>query len=280
MSQDLAAFVPPQRYPSPPQNMWFEVPRDKPASPSQQPRSIFPWEGQQPRPSRIFTEAEKPGFTWQTASIDDRLQPQASTTKTSAPGQGGGDDQPPTPTIKISSPDSWDAFTRTNAWDDMPEIELYVHGLHTHRSSADQKSSGISSAKKVAQERGLRLTDFPTAVERPSLPVTPAPVRRSKFWSGASAGVAGELSGEGVLPAAEGVPPQRDWVCVHGNQWAPTDCLCDLTNVLRYHKDPVAQLQKLAKQQSEALLKKLADSSETSAGDNNFGAQQHSPTSP
>lgn len=51
----------------------------------------------------------------------------------------------------------------------------------------------------------MRITDFPTELERPSLPVTPAPVRRTSFW-----GEEQEESAE--LPAAEGVPKQEEWV--------------------------------------------------------------------
>ena len=58
-----------------------------------------------------------------------------------------------------------------------------------------------------------------------------------------------------MLPAAEGVPSQSDWVCLHGRQWSPADCPCDLTNILRYYKDPLAQLQKLTEHQSDLLLR-------------------------
>ena len=61
--------------------------------------------------------------------------------------------------------------------------------------------------KPTAQEDrrpSFKLTDFPTEVERPSLPVTPAPIRRPSFW--------GEERDESQLPAADGVPKQEDWV--------------------------------------------------------------------
>jgi hypothetical protein len=116
--------------------------------------------------------------------------------------------------------------------------------------------TGVSRGGVKPQERGFKLTDFPSEVDRPSLPVTPAPVRRPKFWGVGEPGTGlGEDDEE--LPAAEGVPVQSDWVCVHGHRWTPADCLCDLTNWLRLLKDPSEQLQKLAKQQSEALLRKL-----------------------
>lgn len=133
------------------------------------------------------------------------------------------------------------------------------------------------------RRRGSKLTDFPSEAERPSLPVTPAPIRRPRFWGGGP-GVGYGDDDNPLLPAAEGVPAQNEWVCVHGNWWTPADCLCDLTNVLRYHKDPVAQLQKLAKQQSEALLQKLGsgerrDSSDLPTRPLPFGSEElKSPT--
>jgi len=87
-------------------------------------------------------------------------------------------------------------------------------------------------------------------------------MRRPTLWGGTGPGTTDLEGGDEDdehqwLPAAAGVPSQTDWVCVHGNLWSPADCLCDLANVLRYHKDPVAQLQKLAREQSELLLRKL-----------------------
>jgi glycogenin glucosyltransferase len=201
---------------------------------------------------------------------------------------------PTTPMVTVTPSDPWASYTRTNAWDDNPQIERYVDSLQQrHRrtrsggtpmgrvrmppaSFGPDSSATGQEAGEVWERRGSKLTDFPTETERPSLPVTPAPVRRPNFWGGDAPGMldsddvgGGEAdpntfgslsqtnrSGQ-QLPAAQGVPTQSDWVCVHGNLWGPADCLCDLTNVLRLYKDPVAQLQKLAKQQSELLLQKL-----------------------
>ncbi|WYZ46507.1 hypothetical protein EsH8_IX_000732 [Colletotrichum jinshuiense] len=215
MSQDPAPFVPPERYPSPPRDMWYEVPKEKP---TQKPRQIFPWEVNQPKPTRTFTT--------------DLAEPEAgesTPTGSSTTGQKSEPSTPATPTIKVVPSDPWTTFTRTNAWDEVPEIERYVEGLHKHRRGKSQGSAGISGGK-MAKEHGLKLTDFPSVVERPSLPVTPAPIRRPKFWGGGPRTSDGEDEEE--LPVAQGVPPQSDW-------------------------DPSVQLQKLAKQQSEALLRKL-----------------------
>ena len=67
----------------------------------------------------------------------------------------------------------------------------------------------------------MKLTDFPTAFERPSLPVTPAAVRRPTFWGEDREDPSG-------LPGAEGVPKQQDW-------------------------NPIAKLEELQKRQSEVL---------------------------
>ncbi|KAG7055678.1 glycosyl transferase family 8 [Colletotrichum scovillei] len=239
MSQDPAPFVPPQRYPSPPRNMWYEVPKDKP---TQKPRHLFPWEINQPKPTRVFTadlaepEAEESSSTPTgehaasfTASSTSQAPAEPSLLGSSTTGQKSEPSTPATPTIKVSPSDPWTAFTRTNAWDEVPEIERYVEGLQKHRRGKSQGSVGISDGK-TAKEHGLKLTDFPSVVDRPSLPVTPAPIRRPKFWGGGPKPGDGEDDEE--LPVAQGVPPQTDW-------------------------DPSAQLQELAKQQSEALLKKL-----------------------
>lgn len=268
MSQDPAPFVPPQRYPSPPRNMWYEVPKDKP---TQKPRHLFPWEINQPKPTRVFTadlaepEAEESSSTPTgehaasftasfTASSTFQAPAEPSLLGSSTTGQKSEPSTPATPTIKVSPSDPWTAFTRTNAWDEVPEIERYVEGLQKHRRGKSQGSVGISDGK-TAKEHGLKLTDFPSVVDRPSLPVTPAPIRRPKFWGGGPRPGDGEDDEE--LPVAQGVPPQTDWVCVHGIRWTPADCLCEYTNLPLRPKDPSAQLQELAKQQSEALLKKL-----------------------
>lgn len=181
---------------------------------------------------------------------------------------------PTTTTSKATASDPWAAFTRVNAWDDNPAIEKYVDAMPLYRrnrsqvSLTGQKSPGLVGGSVIRSQQdtsagtewrrwGSKLTDFPTAVERPSLPVTPAPIRRPKFWGGGNPGIGHEDEDDDQLPTAEGVPRQTEWVCVHGRVYEPTDCLCDLTNLWRFYQDPVARLQLLAQQQSELLLQKL-----------------------
>ncbi|KAI2609304.1 glycosyltransferase family 8 protein [Hypoxylon sp. NC1633] len=297
MSHDSTPFVPPQRYPSPPKDMWYEVPKDPPAPPSEPPKPIFPWETERPPPSRVFPDeqpqevqldlggSETPTNMPPWSATAPELPAESSVTGSSTTEQKSEPPTPTTPTIQITPSDPWTSFTRTNAWDEVPEIERYVDKIQQkHQRKRSLKSPGVialpgydEDVDNVAWRRqGSKLTDFPSEAERPSLPVTPAPIRRAKFWGG-DPGI-GHGDGHQLLPAAEGVPTQTEWVCVHGNLWSPADCLCDLTNVLRYHKDPVAQLQKLARQQSEALLRKLGsrgrDSSDMPSRPLPFGSEE------
>ncbi|CAI4212997.1 unnamed protein product [Parascedosporium putredinis] len=59
MSRDTTPFVPPVRYPSPPRDMWYQVPVDPP-KPTEKPRAIFPWETNQPQPTRVFADPPPP----------------------------------------------------------------------------------------------------------------------------------------------------------------------------------------------------------------------------
>jgi hypothetical protein len=211
-----------------------------------------------------------------------------SMTESSTAEQKSEPSSPATPTIRVTHSDPWASFTRVNAWDDDPAIDKYVGSMplyRRHRSSGSivgQTSpraaggSGVGSQQETSagaewRRRGSKLTDFPTAVDRPSLPVTPAPIRRPKFWGAGDPGVGDEGEDDGKLPAADGVPEQSEWVCVHGRRFSIGDCPCDLTNLFQFYKDPVARLQLLAKQQSELLLQKLG-AGEVSGGGKAGGA--------
>lgn len=254
------------------------------------PKPIFPWEAHRPAPSRVFSD-----YTPQTQAPALRnLSVSTVETKTSsaAPPEAALEtpvtesaseqwSEPATPTspgFQYTGSDPWVAFTRTNAWDDNPEIERYVGTLQQkHRRPRGLKSPGMiglpNPGDGVVEQswgrRGSKVTDFPTQDERPSLPVTPAPIRRQTFWGGGSeAGTGYDGDDDSApLPAAEGVPEQTQWVCSHGRPLSRTDCVCDLANILTpYYKDPVAQLEKLARQHAETLLQKLGGEEETRYG--------------
>ncbi|KAI4123009.1 MAG: hypothetical protein LQ338_005496 [Usnochroma carphineum] len=225
MSTDRKLFQPPAEYPEPPKNMHYQVPPTPPSV--ERPKPIFPWEEKQAKPTRVFPDEPRPSSSESAPSITTDTSTQAETAS------------PVTPTIQVTPSEPF-TFSRTNAWDEMPEIERYIANLPQNRrraqlqvllrkKSADTTGSEatLSSSTEVPptdspQRRpSLRLTDFPTEIERPSLPVTPAPVRRPSFWGQ-------ERDEAGDLPAAEGVPDQSQW-------------------------DPMAKLLELQRRQSEML---------------------------
>ncbi|KFX96331.1 hypothetical protein V490_03384 [Pseudogymnoascus sp. VKM F-3557] len=218
MSSDPTPYKAPERYPDPPKDMYYEVPK----TPTyQKPAPIFPWEKKDaPKPTRVFAE-------------DEDLQP----TSLEPTDDGEATDQATSmaSTVTTLPSDPWHSFSSTsrNAWDDIPEIERYIGALQKNRKGNIQVLQGYGvgidedglpgSGRRRAS---VRVTDFPSEIERPSLPVTPAPIRRPKFI--------GDDGDEGELPVAEGVPAQTEW-------------------------DPAAQLEALARRQSEVLGKELGE---------------------
>ncbi|KAH6850778.1 glycogenin [Chaetomium sp. MPI-CAGE-AT-0009] len=264
MSSDPTPFVPPERYPSPPKDMWYEVPKQAP----EKPKPLFPWEANQPRPTRVFGHPAQPERTAQPSS---QAQPKPDAAAT----QPGRPHTPPSsgPTTRTApSPaattDTWSSFSLTNAWDNVPEINRYVdRRMQQHRRSRSGKDlaalggseggspggpgdGGVSDL--ATPRRGSKVTDFPSEADRPSLPVTPAPIRRPGGDGGG-----GDDGKEQLLQGAEGVPGQDDWA-----------------NLVRLYKDPATQLQKLAKEQSELAFRRLG------AGDNGEGGKEAIPSRP
>ncbi|KAL8947250.1 MAG: hypothetical protein Q9222_006445 [Ikaeria aurantiellina] len=233
-SNNRELFQPPTSYPPPPKNLGYDLP---PPAPSNLDRPhIFPWEANQEKALRVFNDDPTPSSSKNSSSP---VSGQNSHDESASPAS------PVTPTIQVSSPNPWSSLVFENAWDADPAIERFIrdHPLykHTRRLEARYKEmsrpsspTGLcancskspscskcgsplqgasppdpsSNLQQQSQRRpSLRITDFPTAVERPSLPVTPAPVRRSTLW-GSDVGGGGK---SGDLPPADGVPNQADW---------------------------------------------------------------------
>lgn len=228
--------------------MWFEVPKEKPLPPAVKPKAIFPWEERQAsKPTRVFIEDSLPTPSTNAESEDPGLSRSTTNDKDS------GATTPTTPTIKINDdlPQTMVPIQR-NAWDDVAGIDTYVRQLNqyqrlrgklqvlqnndkhsqspvTEQSNPMDNNSVLSPTEEIRQITGaeppskgrresLILTHFPSADERPSLPVTPAPVKRSSFWGS-------ERNEQGQLPQAEGVPDQADWVCPRCHFPVPVDRL-------------------------------------------------------
>lgn len=202
MSEDTDLFRPPPSYPEAPKNMYYQVPATKPEP--QKLTKLFPWESHAPKPTRVFAQE----LPIPTVSSEDQLTP--TQIKESNP-------SPETSTLRArsaSSTESWDTYTRSNAWDEDPHIQKYIESMQQARrghtqvisgSSQSSTSQGSPASSFSGHRPSIKLTDFPTEVERPSLPVTPAPVQP---------GANEDASAETALPTAEGVPDQEDWVGV------------------------------------------------------------------
>lgn len=193
MSEDVGFFNPPTSYPEAPKDMYYEIPKVQPAA--HKLARLFPWEDYATKPARVFPdEISEVEYT---PSVPSLSKPQHEEKH-----------EEDIPSVKrVTRPaDLWKTYTRSNAWDEVPEIEKYMRSFQKPRKASIQVLGGATaSIQKFEQGSSTRVTDFPSEVERPSLPVTPAPIRRPNFW-------AGERDESGELPAAEGVPKQEDWV--------------------------------------------------------------------
>ncbi|KAL4941479.1 hypothetical protein BDV06DRAFT_212624 [Aspergillus oleicola] len=225
MSDDHQLFQPPASYPEAPKNMWYPVPEIKPEP--QKLAQLFPWETNAPKPTRVFVDEERtPLPVASPASTKD----DSRTSQSSRPTSWTSD------ALSLPS-ESWDSYSRSNAWDEVPEIQQYIQSIQqarkarvqvlsggpsqteptssptpTQQTTTGTTSSGPNSQSKpnpnltVGTGSGTLITDFPSEVERPSLPVTPAPIQR-----GPAIGSPDEYTSP-QLPAAKGVPSQEEWV--------------------------------------------------------------------
>ena len=208
MSQDPKLFQAPQN-PEPPKDMYYEVPKFPPSS--ERPKPIFPWESTALKPTRVFADDRSAAPPETVPLIPDEEDTPNET------------ESPPTPTVNSTKPESFASYQHSNAWDHIPEIERYISNLPQNRRARvqvlmnnttttattdpqSQPEALASPSIESPQPRrpSMKLTDFPTEIERPSLPVTPAPVRRPSFWGA-------ERDAQGDLPGAEGVPDQSEW---------------------------------------------------------------------
>ncbi|KAK7894377.1 glycogenin glucosyltransferase [Exophiala xenobiotica] len=271
MSSDTQLFQPPTQYPEAPRDMWYQLP-EKAREPVK-PKQIFPWEARAPKATRVFpkTKSPSPPPLPLDEPMSDLEQEEVATPSAATDATDITEESVLTPTQRESI-NPWESFQqRTNAWDDMPEIERYVRAFNQSRKgklqvlhhTPPQRSPGgtaINSPSADPQRRpSLRLTDFPTEFERPSLPVTPAPIRRATIW--------GEERDEETLPAAEGVPKQEEWVRRFSSYSAPVFAAAlpaplvhDLPHAFYWRcqycgkQNPVTKLEELQRRQSELLM--------------------------
>ncbi|KAJ0422407.1 hypothetical protein BJY00DRAFT_300251 [Aspergillus carlsbadensis] len=201
MSEDHQLFQPPEYYPEAPKNMYYQVPPTKPQP--EKLAQIFPWETSAPKPTRVFANDE---LQVRQTILPDSPKEESRTSQSSM--------QASWTSEATSLPsESWDTYSRSNAWDEVPEIQQYIQTIQQARKAKVQVLSGGPNQQKSPPNQdprggssGIRVTDFPSEIERPSLPVTPAPIHRPP-----ALGSPDEYTSD-KLPAAKGVPNQEDWV--------------------------------------------------------------------
>jgi len=199
-SDSRSLFKAPSAYPEAPRDMWYQVPETRP-KPAERPKPIFPWEQEvdRPKPTRVFAEDLSPEPTPTVMSPTHAF---------STVHYDESDKTAPTGVDRSYQ------HSGVNAWDNVPGIDSYVRaisdmsGIRGKNQSLRQTTGTDDISSPILERRNRResliLTDFPSAVERPSLPVTPAPVRRPMFWGE-------ERNQAGELPSATGVPDQTEW---------------------------------------------------------------------
>ncbi|KAJ5294623.1 hypothetical protein PENANT_c006G10440 [Penicillium antarcticum] len=232
MSDDTQLFQPPVSYPEAPRNMYYQVPTTRSAP--EKPAPVFPWESHAPPPTRVFPIEQPPPEPTAPEPIAPQPQSQPQTTNDPIDIQNFPPPPPKGPSYTRvpyePSSESWQTYTRSNAWDEDPEIQRYIETVqqarkartqvisspgssHSNTSASPRDRDSVSSPPSTGTGRkpSTIITDFPTEVERPSLPVTPAPIHRG---FGGSYGDGNDASGAHGLPVAEGVPSQEEWVGV------------------------------------------------------------------
>lgn len=203
--------------------MYYQVPTTRPEPENHS--TVFPWEHHAPKPTRVFAEEPICNKPFQPPTYEGSKElPQETSHETPHELSHGQDiqepshqpeqpftepqrlfhNEPPTPgpqytRVPYEPSTSYNTYDRSNAWDEDPEIQRFIERQQARRKPAVSPGSTHSSP---SDKSSSKVTDFPTEIERPSLPVTPAPIHRTLGADSTS------------LPSAEGVPDQEDWVGV------------------------------------------------------------------
>ncbi|ROT40108.1 nucleotide-diphospho-sugar transferase [Sodiomyces alkalinus F11] len=226
MSRDLRPFIPPERYPSPPRNMWYEVPKER--SVSSEAPAMFPWEGRQPRPSRVYCagESSRPSVP-ATPSLPASAQRQERQERQemSPPSHSYADDHSAKPTraehkaelVSVKQPVEpavvrhsipWDSFLRTNTWDEMPAITRYVQGLQKHRSANNPGLADVSPTERAARQQDVPFAN--AAVDPQKFPGSAVVNSRSRLYDRRVFG-ADKESNLQSLAVTEAGQPRSGW---------------------------------------------------------------------
>ncbi|KAF2668532.1 nucleotide-diphospho-sugar transferase [Microthyrium microscopicum] len=135
-------FKAPRQYPQPPPGMWYETPTSR-APQEEPPKAIFPWETKPNRPTTTRVFAE---------------------------------DYPPSPQQEIASP-------QNTTWEESSGgMERYIRNIMSAQHPQPKKKHLAGEESPPERRESLVISGFPALDDRPSLPVTPAPMMSSHFW--------------------------------------------------------------------------------------------------
>lgn len=156
MSSDTRLFQPPESYPEAPKDMYYAVPPTKPEP--EKMVKIFPWEGRVSRPTRVFPEStttHRHEHEQVTASSgwedEDEQNLEKSEMDTLTSWKPPSPSPSPSPSIiereeiEGKPTPSFENYTRSNAWDEVPEIQQYIESIQKARETR-RRSQGPSGA--------------------------------------------------------------------------------------------------------------------------------------
>jgi glycogenin len=86
-------------------------------------------------------------------------------------------------------------------------MEQYIRNIMT-TAAEKAKEEQRNPSEPTGRRESLLFSGFPAQEDRPSLPVTPAPIMTAPFWADDEA-----RTDEGGTGATESLPEQAEWVC-------------------------------------------------------------------
>lgn len=169
MSSDTRLFQPPESYPEAPRDMYYAVPPTKP-EPGKMVK-VFPWEGRVGRPTRVFPEstsihehehehADQQEQTTASSGWQEEDDEEENTEKSEIETLASWKSPSPSPSPSIIGEErptpSFENYTHSNAWDQVPEIQQYIES--------------IQKARETRRSQGTSGTGTPVSLSIPSTP--------------------------------------------------------------------------------------------------------------
>lgn len=187
-----AVTAPVVQAPPPAQKRRTESRQPTRAPPKEAPlKQIFPWENKPRTTTRVFDDDVQN----QEDEDESEESDEEGTTEGSQAEERddeGGEEAEEDP-ITVEESKAWKTYIQENEWDAIPGIQDYVSDLKRRHTQGEG----------IPRIPGYFIPLI--SQERPSLPVTPNPVRRRTSQQ--------TTEEHPLFPSAQGIPSQEDWVC-------------------------------------------------------------------